>query len=81
MTRLTTLILSAGLIAASVPALAEHGGDREAAGGAFMSSYSRSPYAAAGAPTSAYATPAPSYAEPEATGSVTPRARRSRPVR
>lgn len=72
MSRSSILLLATALgVASAVPALAE-GGDREPAGGAFMSSYSRSPNAAAGTPSSPYAAAAPIYAEPEATGSLAP---------
>lgn len=45
MFRVTILALA---LAAPLPALAENGGDRMPAGGAFMSSYTRDPYAPRG---------------------------------
>ncbi|MET7245503.1 hypothetical protein ABZT49_19325 [Methylobacterium sp. EM32] len=58
------------VLALSVPALA-NGGDREPAGGAFMSSYVTNPYATSRslAETRPQDQPVPWYA-PEATGSV-----------
>ena len=59
------------LLALATPAFAEHGGDREPAGGAFMSSYSRGPYGGDGR----FAAPQSNLGfgrtdEPTATGSV-----------
>lgn len=71
MSRMTIALLSAAL-AASVagPAGAQSGGDREPAGGAFMSSYAGNPQPSAATPRSSDLAPAPSGREPESTGSI-----------
>lgn len=78
--RKTALIASGALLLALAgTALAENGGDREMAGGAFMSSYSKGPYAN----TSRTAAPAPNpglnpQEDVVSTASVRPRSRRAR---
>ena len=81
-----TLLAASGLLIALVtPALAERGGDRTPAGGPFMSSYSRGPYATDGR----YAPPEPAQVfggaarpdEPVATGSIGRRERSRQRVR
>ncbi|KMO28006.1 hypothetical protein ACQVP2_20640 [Methylobacterium aquaticum] len=64
------VLVAAPLLALSGPAFA-HGGDREPAGGAFMSSYATTPYASARSPAEARPLdrPAPFFV-PESTGSV-----------
>lgn len=71
MTRfVTAAVVALPVLALSVPALA-NGGDREPAGGAFMSSYVTNPYATARSPAEArpQERPAPWFV-PETTGSV-----------
>ena len=69
MSRIATITAAAALTILPVSAFA-HGGDREPAGGAFMSSYVTSPYATARpAEARPLDRPAP-WVVPESTGSV-----------
>ena len=70
MTRIATITAAAALTILPVSAFA-HGGDREPAGGAFMSSYVTNPYATARSPAEARPLDRPaSWFVPESTGSV-----------
>lgn len=76
-----SVILTAATILAalSTPALAENGGDRAAAGGAFMSSYaqgSSSSSVRGGEPSSSLGLAAGDGRDVSATGSIAPRAPR-----
>lgn len=72
MSRTTTTLVFAALAAAVAagPASAQSGGDREPAGGAFMSSYAGNPQGSAAQPRSSDLAPARSAAEPDSTGSL-----------
>ncbi len=73
---LTAVVILAAL---TCPALAEHGGDRQAAGGAFMSSYSQGPYSSpvrAGDPALSQGGGMTGGRDVSATGSIAPRAPR-----
>ena len=72
MSKTSILLLCTALSSFMAASARADGGDREPAGGAFMSSYSRSPYASPQA-ASPYASPA--YVEPETTGTVPREAR------
>ena len=76
-----SVILTAAtvLAALSTPALAENGGDRAAAGGAFMSSYAQGPSSSSvrgGEPASSLGLASGDGRDVSATGSVAPRAQR-----
>lgn len=81
----TAALVASPLIVLPLPASA-HGGDREPAGGAFMSSYVTNPYATARPPEARpLDRPAPWFlpnvAGPETTGSVRALPARTRPHR
>ncbi|RVU13851.1 hypothetical protein [Methylobacterium oryzihabitans] len=74
MVRLVKATFVAALVSIPGAVLAQSGGDRMPAGGAFMSSYAR-PYDDPRSPYAGVQAPAPAFlAQPEATGSLRERA-------
>ena len=70
--RVTMAALAAALVGLPLSAAHANGGDRQPAGGAFMSSYVTNPYATSRSPAEARPLdrPTPSWFVPETTGSV-----------